>query len=303
MQVLLPQFMAKSNPSSAKPVPNTTLMNDTTNFQFSVKPETTYLFHVVNMGAFAGQYLWFEGHTMRIVEVDGVYTEAAEAELIYLSAAQRVSFLLTTTKDTSKNFPITASMDTVRLIVPPKLKCALTHSSSQQTLFDVRPDDLNYNSTGWLVYDEANKNPPAATVETLDPFDDMTLVPYDRTKRLPAPDRIVELDVLMDNLRDGKNYAFFNNITYVAPKVPSLYTALSAGDDAVDPAVYGTYAHPFVLKNDEIVQLVVNNLDSGRHPFHLHGYHFQVVYRSEEEAGTWDDAGVAEDKLAKTPMR
>lgn len=50
---------------------------------------------------------------MRIVEVDGVYTEAAEAEMIYISAAQRVSFLLTTKKDTSKNFPIVASMDTV----------------------------------------------------------------------------------------------------------------------------------------------------------------------------------------------
>jgi iron transport multicopper oxidase len=115
MRTLIPKFMAKSNPSGAEPVPNNALMNETTNFTMPVQPEKTYLFRVINVGAFAGQYLWFEGHKMRIVEVDGVYTEEAEAEMIYISAAQRVSFLLTTKKDTSKNFPIVASMDTVSI--------------------------------------------------------------------------------------------------------------------------------------------------------------------------------------------
>lgn len=118
MQTLIPKFMGKSNPSGAEPVPNNALMNETTNFTMSVKPETTYLFRVVNIGAFAGQYLWFEGHKMQIVEVDGIYTEEAEADMIYLSAAQRVSFLLTTKKDVSKNFPIVASMDTVSTMSP-----------------------------------------------------------------------------------------------------------------------------------------------------------------------------------------
>ncbi|KAF5024233.1 hypothetical protein F66182_3690 [Fusarium sp. NRRL 66182] len=283
MQSLIPQFMAKSNPSGAEPVPNNALMNETANFTMSVKPGTTYLFRTINMGAFAGQYLWFEGHKMRIVEVDGIYTEEAEAEMIYLSAAQRVSFLLTTNSDTSNNFPIVASMDT--------------------TLFDVLPPDLNYNATGWLVYDDSADKPAAAAVETLDPFDDMTLVPYDEMEILGKPDREVTLNVMMDNLRDGKNYAFFNNITYKEAMVPTLYTALSAGKDAEDPTVYGTYTHSMVLKKDEIVQLVVNNLDSGRHPFHLHGHAFQAVYRSPEEGGIWADSSAAEADLPRTPMR
>ncbi|KAH7157021.1 Cupredoxin [Dactylonectria macrodidyma] len=284
MQYLInTQFMVKSNPSGAEPVPKNALMNETTNHTISIKPDTTYLFRVINIGAFAGQYLWFEGHTMRIVEVDGIYTKEAEAEMIYISAAQRVSFLLTTKKSTSENFPIVASMDT--------------------TLFDVLPDDLNYNATGWLVYDDSKDLPQAATVDALDPFDDMMLVPYDKMELLGEPDRIVELDVTMDNLRDGQNYAWFNNITYVGADVPTLYTVLSAGDEATNPAVYGTYTHSFVLKKDEIVQLVVNNLDSGRHPFHLHGHAFQAVYRSEEEAGLWEDAGVSESDLPATPMR
>lgn len=284
MQILIPRdFMHKSNPSGAEPVPKNALMNETQNLHVPVEADKTYLFRVVNIGAFAGQYLWFEGHTMQIVEVDGIYTEKADAEMIYISAAQRVSFLLKTKSDASANFPISASMDT--------------------TLFDVLPEDLNYNVTGWLTYKEDGEFPAAATVDALDPFDDMTLVPYDKMELLPEPDQIIQFDVIMDNLRDGQNYAWFNNITYRAAKVPTLYTVLSAGDKATDAAVYGTYTHSTVLKKDEIVQIVVNNLDSGRHPFHLHGHAFQAIYRSEDEAGTFEDVGVTEADYPKTPMR
>lgn len=170
-------------------------------------------------------------------------------------------------------------------------------------MFDVLPPDLNYNVTGWLTYDDAKPKPDAANVDEFNAFDDMKLVPYDRLERFGEPDRVVELDVIMKNQKDGANYAFFSNITYQLPKVPSLYSVLSSGDLATNTEVYGTYTHSFVLKKDEIVQIVVNNLDPGRHPFHLHGHNFQAVYRSEEEAGTFEDLNVNETSLAKIPMR
>ena len=114
MPGLISFFISKANPTGAEPVPNSALFNDTQNLTISVEPEKTYLFRMVNMGAFAGQYIWFEGHNITIVEVDGVYTRQAEASMIYLSAAQRCSFLLTTGNDSSANFPFVASMDTVR---------------------------------------------------------------------------------------------------------------------------------------------------------------------------------------------
>ncbi|KAK0634673.1 multicopper like protein [Bombardia bombarda] len=284
MPGLLDFFMSKANPTGAEPVPNSALLNETQNLKVSVEPGKTYLFRMVNMGAFAGQYIWFEGHNMTILEVDGVYTHPAEASMIYLSAAQRCSFLITTRNDTTENFPIVASMDT--------------------TLFDVLPDDLNWNVTGWLVYDSASPLPaPAVVYEDYDPFDDFTLVPWDNQTLYGEPDQTISLDVIMDNLGDGANYAFFNDITYVAPKVPTLYTVLSAGDLANDATVYGTYTHPFVLEKDQVVQIIVNNLDSGRHPFHLHGHHFQGLLRSEDEAGTFQDANVTEDDFPAIPMR
>lgn len=283
MQELIPTFLTKGNPTGAEPVPKAALMNETQNMSLPVAPGKTYMFRVINIGAFAGQYLWIEGHTMQIVEVDGVYTKQAPAEMVYIAAAQRVSFLLTTKNDTSANFPIVASMDT--------------------TLFDTLPDDLNYNSTGWLNYDDSKPKPDPKIIYELNAFDDMTLEPYDEMKLLPEPSKSVELDVIMDNLGDGANYAFFNNITYKMPKVPTLYSAMSSGDQATNPTIYGEYTHTFVLEKDEIVQIVVNNLDSGRHPFHLHGHHFQAIHRSAEEAGTLASENLTESQFSQVPMR
>ncbi|KAH8197370.1 hypothetical protein TruAng_008463 [Truncatella angustata] len=283
MTDMLPGFISKSNPTGAEPVPNNALFNETQNLTVPIQPGKTYLFRMVNIGAFAGQYIWFEGHNMTIVEVDGIYTQPAEADMIYLSAAQRCSFLLTTKNDTSANYAFVGSMDT--------------------TLFDTLPDDLNYNVTGWLVYDNTKTLPDPALVDELDPFDDMTLVPYDNQTLLGEPDQIVQLDVIMDNLGNGANYAFFNNITYTAPKVPTLYTALTTGDEATNPAVYGGYTNSFVLEQGQIVQIIVNNLDSGRHPFHLHGHAFQALYRSVDEAGTFEDSNVTEADYPAIPMR
>ena len=90
-------------------------MGDSQNVTFPVRPGKTYLFHLVNMGAFAGQYFWFEKHSMRVVEVDGIWTEPAETDMLYITVAQRYSVLVTMKNDTSANFAIVGSMDTVGL--------------------------------------------------------------------------------------------------------------------------------------------------------------------------------------------
>ena len=113
MPTLLKQFISVTNPTGAEPVPKSALMNDTQNLTIAVEPGKTYLFRLVNVAAFASQYFWIEDHTMKIVEVDGVWTEPAEASMIYITAAQRYSILVTMKNDTNKNYAIVGSMDTV----------------------------------------------------------------------------------------------------------------------------------------------------------------------------------------------
>lgn len=205
MPGLIEGFISKDNPTGAEPVPKNALFNETQNLTVSVEPGKTYLFRMVNMGAFAGQYVWFEGHNISIVEVDGVYTQPAVADRIYLSAAQRCSFLLTTRNDTSANFPFVASMDTVRLFFfhLPLQRSRGTNLS--QDLFDTLPDDLNWNVTGWLSYDSSKPMPEPALVDEFNEFDDYTLLPFDNQTILGTPDHQIELEVIMDNLGDGAN--------------------------------------------------------------------------------------------------
>jgi iron transport multicopper oxidase len=185
MPGLLKGFISVANPSGAEPVPQAALMNDTQDLSIKVRPGKTYLFRMVNMGAFAAQYVWFEEHTMRVVEVDGVYTEPMEAEMLYLTAAQRYSVLITAKNDTSANFAIVGSMD--------------------QDLFDVIPDGLNSNVTGWLVYDDTKEKPTPKELEAFEPFDDFNLVPHDNEKLMDHVDQTITLDLKMDNLNDGAN--------------------------------------------------------------------------------------------------
>lgn len=82
--------------------------------------------------------------------------------------------------------------------------------------------------------------------------------------------------------------AFFNDISYTRPVVPTLYSALTTGADAANVAVYGSNTNAFLLKKDEIVEIILNNDDGGKHPFHLHGHNFQAVVRSDDDWGHYD---------------
>jgi len=118
MPTLIKKFINVANPTGAEPVPNAVLLNDTQNLTVAVEPGITYLLRIINVSAFAGHYFWIEGHTMSIVEVDGVWTDPVETDTIYLTAAQRYGLLVTMKNDTSANFPMISSMDTVIELSP-----------------------------------------------------------------------------------------------------------------------------------------------------------------------------------------
>lgn len=162
---------------------------------------------------------------------------------------------------------------------------------------------MNPNVTGWLVYNNDLPKNPAVAVAEFDPFDDFLLVPSDGKALLPDADYTVTLEVTMNNLNDGANYAFFNDITYVPQQVPSLYTALSAGKLADNSMIYGVNSHAIVLNHMDVIDIVLNNADPGKHPFHLHGHVYQVIHRSEEEAGAYNASDPSNPEYPAVPMR
>lgn len=260
-----PTFLSLYNPTGAEPIPDAFLFNDGQLSKVPVEPGTKYLVRIINLGAFVGQYFYIEDHDFQVVEVDGVYTEPANASTIYISAAQRYAILLETKNSTDRNYGIVTIADS--------------------SLLDTIPSDLELNQTNWLQYNSsASFDEVEIEVDSSDDlefFDDTELVPADGMDLLPEPDMRIEVNVIMNNLLNGYNYAFFNNISYTAPKVPTLYTVMSAGNLSTDSTVYGEYTHPYVLNAGDVVEVVLNNQDSGKHPFHLHGHTFQAIWRSQ----------------------
>ncbi|KAJ5363571.1 Multicopper oxidase type 2 [Penicillium cataractarum] len=258
-----PEFMSLYNPTGAEPIPDSFLFNNSISQSYPVQAGKTYLIRLINISAFVGQYFWIEDHTMRIVEIDGVYVDEAEADRLYLSVAQRYAVLVTMKNSTEKNYGMVMVADS--------------------SLLDTIPSDLLLNQTNWLEYNSgaAHNN---VTLEVSDsseiyPFDDINLVPHDRVELYKNPTKTVEVTVIMENLDNGDGYALLNNITYTAPKVPTLYTVKYAGDLATDSTVYGEYTHSIVLEQDEVVEVILSNQDTGTHPFHLHGHNFQLLDR------------------------
>ncbi|KAL2871455.1 putative ferrooxidoreductase Fet3 [Aspergillus lucknowensis] len=257
-------FIRVENPTGAEPVPDSFLFNDTLGSRIPVEAGKTYLMRLINIGAFVAQYFYIEDHSFRIVEIDGVYVDAQETDMLYISVAQRYSILVTMKNSTDRNYPIVTVADSV--------------------LLDAIPPSLQLNQTNWLEYNSSADHPQAAmkvdVASDLVPYDDMHLIPHDRMELLPDPDMTIEVDVIMDNLANGAGYAFFNNISYTRPKVPTLYSVLTAGDLATTPQVYGEYTNPFILPHNSVVEVILNNRDTGSHPFHLHGHNVQLVSRT-----------------------
>ena len=107
------EFLTDKNPTGREPVPDAALMNDTQNLNMTVQRGQTYLFHIVNMSAFAAHYFWIEDHMMHIVEVDGVYTQRSKAKMLYIAAGQRYAVLVEMNSDKESNFAFHNSMDKV----------------------------------------------------------------------------------------------------------------------------------------------------------------------------------------------
>jgi hypothetical protein len=123
---------------------------------------------------------------------------------------------------------------------------------------------VNPNVTGWLRYNSQANLPEPQLVAAYPEFDDTALEPLQPEPVVPY-DTLIPLIVNFTNI-DGINYAVVNNNTYSPPTVPAIFTALTTGLNATNPAVYGQLTNSHVLNHLDMVWLVINNDDSGGHP-------------------------------------
>lgn len=258
-KTLAKDLMSKYNPTGAEPVPDFGLINGGRSMTWNVEPNKVYLLRIINYGDFLSYKLYIEDHYFEIVEIDGTAVKAQKADSIYITVGQRYSVLVKTHSDVSKNFAFMLLIDI--------------------SMLDNPSDDFEYIITNQMIYDKKKENAKPYINDSLNVFDDFDLIPINNSDILPEPNKTIVFDVSMDILMDGINYSFLNNITYIPPVVPTLFTTLYSKQKAHDVRIYGSNTNTHILKKDEIVDIVINNLTPDKHPFHLHGHSFQLIDR------------------------
>ncbi|KAL3467182.1 Cupredoxin [Aspergillus heterothallicus] len=271
------------NSMSTAPVPDAILLNDRHELHINAGSGKKYLVRLVNIGASTGHYFHIADHELTVVEVDGVYTKHTTTEGLHLAPGQRYSFLMNAKNESKRGY---------RIIITPDLEVV----TSSTTI-----------ATGWIEYGtaaSADENETGPThFQPADILDDVSLMPLDGHPVLDPPSRTITLEVNMYTSEDGTESLAFNNSQYTGSDVPTLYTALATKRKSVDPAIYSPSINPFVLEQDEVVELVINNHLPTRQTFHLHGQKFQIVYRSKAGAGPFLHGEDQEGNHPLSPVR
>lgn len=313
MPELISQFHTSGN--GLEPVPDSFLINDGKDANYPVESGKGYFFRILNIGAFPTFFFSIEDHDFQIVEIDGVYTVPTKASTLLVGAAMRYGILVLAKTNTTKNFDITVVAD----------------AGMFQTAFTGK----SLVASGSLQYDS---NSPKATARTNAatlvswgrpgslpaPFDDIGIFPLDEQPILEPVTKSITLDFgqavidgitrfvsLLENpfcLNLTVDSDTINGVTYLMPKVPSLYTALSVDssetlNETLKESIYGANVNPYMIGFGDVVEVVLNNRNTGAHsghPWHLHGHHFQVVARSGNGVNA---AYAGNDTLPAIPMK
>ncbi|RUP48939.1 Cupredoxin [Jimgerdemannia flammicorona] len=252
----LQSYLSLYNPTGVEPVPNSALINNNANTTFQFVPGKTYRLRIISMTALALFHFYIDGHVMDIIEVDGTDVNRQTVTSLVVATAQRYSVLVQAKNQTTTNYLMHADMDPM--------------------MFDAVPPTLNPTNVIYSANAPFLPTPPGDWSSV----DDTTLVPVIPEGTAP-PDNSYTLTADFQVYDDGINHGAFNNLPFQFPKTPSLFTELSMGTLATDPAVYGPNSGAIVLKYLNMIQIVLNNNDVGHHPFHLHGHKFQVIGRSD----------------------
>ena len=270
MPDLLPVYEDPEKHMLPDPEPDSYLINDTQNPKIFVEPGKSYLVRLINIGALRSQKFWISDHEMTIVEVDGVYTKPISTKIVSLAPGQRCAVLLNTKSEMDQNYGIAASVDRSADRMMKSTAAVMSKSGPP-------------NVSGWLVYNSTAEFAPLVTTAMDSSVNDGALQPIDEVELFENVNMTLNLVIDMKCLEDGIEHWMFNTTSYFAPKVPTLFSAMTDEN-------YDSMNRPFLLPSNSIIEIIIYNKHMTGHPVHLHGHTFQIAQRSDKSAGRYNDS-------------
>ncbi|KAF9082492.1 hypothetical protein BGX23_012401 [Mortierella sp. AD031] len=259
---------------------------------FDIERGLTYRIRIINTGSFADFKLSIDQHELTVIEADGVDMQPVTVQRVPIHVAQRYSVLLVASQTISNatdtvvgnSFWIRAEMNTNCFNVEnpaldPSVKATLRYREplsqsinsrvgemgSQQTI----ANSVDWETSAWSPHCDDLK------AEMLKPL---------LARDAPEADIQIVLEMSFQTITENRVNMGYVNRTSWRPlsQNPTLFQVASGGDGGEqsslsEATVFDASQLVVTLDRVQTVELVVNNLDEGAHPFHLHGHVFYVV--------------------------
>ncbi|KAJ7450358.1 laccase [Mycena latifolia] len=267
------QYNSFHAPKTTPPIPNSTLINGLGRYENGPLSDLTvinvhhgkrYRLRLVSISCEPSFIFSIDGHSMSIIEVDGVNHQPLTVDSIELFAGQRYSVVLTANQPVS-NYWI----------------------RSQPTQQGQYQGFANGTNSAILRYAGAPKDEPTTSSVVRNPLVETALHPLVPSK-VPGNHFAGGADV---NLRlnisfNGTRYEI-NNATFNPPNVPVLLQILSGAHTAQELLPKGSV---YELPPNKVVEVSIpGGSIGGPHPFHLHGHNFYVVRSAGNATYNWDN--------------
>ncbi|KAG6901004.1 Acyl-coenzyme A oxidase 2, partial [Termitomyces sp. Mi166 len=219
----------------------------------SVVKGQRYRFRLVSVSCDPNFVFSIDGHTMTIIEVDGINVQPLTVDSIQIFAGQRYSFVLNADQP-ADNYWIRA-----------------------QPNIGTTTFDGGVNSAILRYRDAPNRDPNTTQTPNSNPLLETNLHPLvdPAAPGVPTPGA-ADVDLNLAIGFDPTNFQFtINGAPFVPPTVPVLLQILSGAKTAQDLLPPGSV---YTLPRNKVVEVSIPGGTAGApHPFHLHGHAFSVI--------------------------
>ncbi|TKY87617.1 hypothetical protein EX895_003198 [Sporisorium graminicola] len=237
-----------------------------TAYNFTVPANKRVRMRVINAGSLATFRFSVDGHNMTVIEADGTEVEPVVVQSLNLMVAQRYSVVIETDR------PVGAYA--VRAEV-------LDSMFNYDNPFLVMDQYAIMRYEGVSALTQPISNPVNTTlINVTESLSTSQLVPFTRIDA-PASNMTTKLVVNFGLDAYSNWHAFFNESTFTSEMAPQAslmkaYTFETTQHAASNSSLgaYYTDADEMIVTNTDVVvmDVIINNLDEGEHPFHLHGF-------------------------------
>ncbi|KAJ2203650.1 hypothetical protein EV180_007501, partial [Coemansia sp. RSA 518] len=165
---------------------------------------------------------WFKvrlpGHTLQVIEADGIYSQPSAADGLDMCPGQRYSVIITACESLEFNYALNVTFYSDFIPRSPGLNPRYHHVP--------------------IVYhkDAPTKKYPVIEDHEVNWADELAMEPRDELMLLEPVDQHIVLNVKVINSEMGLAIHAFGNYAYASVPVPPLLTALTTGNMALSPS-------------------------------------------------------------------